>query len=238
MNKPLIVVLGHGQASHVISMMTPFWMRHNADIIMVTPQHDAIICEGSLETFAQGQSTHHGPDNIARLRRAVNLLMERKWAYSSLWVFEYDSMCLTAELPMIEPNEIAGTWFYDPDNAQFEGKQFSHFPIGIGGAALKYLHAAMQELGDDRESGYPDRYMGLAAKRAMDMAPFAIKLRQLNSYSKNTIEPRHHEEMIGAITGGATFIHGVKDAKTLALAIDAYVEGVVDRTAETFLGKQ
>lgn len=220
--KTLAIILCHGRAMATIQRNHPFWLRHGMEINLLSPWDDPVTLLPH-QHFHDHVSSHHGADNIARIQYALRRCAHKAPDYQRLSIWEYDSLCLSTDLPAVHDNEVAAMWMADAVTRTFTAGQYPHFPVFMGPSAAIALSRVAEETPQDAEGAYPDRYFGLITKNAGN----AVKIKQLfpHAFTRNTISiPEDIEAMTKAVRAGANVVHGIKHAHVLASALNAYAE--------------
>jgi len=207
------MVLAHGGAVETVKRHLPIWKAHHDQVIICSPSDDPCFLPNQWG-FINGKSSRYATDTNRRTREAIRLASELR--PHTLTFCEYDALLWdwpSSSLTMMGPDGVMGSMFIS-DDPKFKGKFYVHSPIIFGPKAIAPVLKAMDQLPDDAELGFGDRYFGLAIETAgipvVDGHKYGL------SYSQNHIEAKHIAEACHAIKNGAVFTHGVKDGPTLA----------------------
>lgn len=211
-------MLAHGGAVETVKRHLPIWQANHDQVIVTSPADDPIQLP-NIWGFVTGKSSKYAADTNLRAREAMRLA-----AYlepHTLTVCEYDALLWhwpSEHIAHMQPDSVMGSVFKS-DDPKFKGKYYIHSPIIFGPTAIGKVTKAMEDLPDDAEFGFGDRYFGLAVEKAnlpvMDGHQLGL------SYSQNHIEAKHLAEARQKIGAGAVFTHGVKDASVLRALADA-----------------
>lgn len=222
----LITIMAHGDysAQQCFDRHLPFWRSHGLPITVMCPE-DSEVRTG-LPMIKIGTKQHHGPIANGRFRMLLKTLMLTE--HDEFVIFEYDSFCLTPELPIISDG-VYGISFIDTrqirdsgyrDGCVFEGTLFIHPPLMFNRATIGRVVGALDTLGDHCECGLWDRYLGLACQR-YDIPVNCLREGGL-AYSENTIGRDYGlGPACEAAINGAIYWHGVKSEITLNAILDS-----------------
>lgn len=218
----LLVIMAHAEAQETYDRHLPLWKAHRCDTIVFCPA-DAPINTG-LHMLTWGKRSHHDAEANRRFKRLIEFIA--MMSYDRYVIFEYDALCLTAEIPTfferskeryLRPLDgkdfskpyLAANVFRDngPDR-KFKGSTFCHPPLILTRLGLKVLLPHLNALPDDAELGFWDRMLGLACENA-GIEPFDFMKAGLG-YAQNTIKPHQWQDAYAAAANGAVFFHGVK----------------------------
>ena len=214
----LCIVLAHGGAVETVKRHLPIWQSLHDQVIVCSPADDPIQLP-KLWGFVNGKSSRYATDTNLRTREAMRLASFLK--PHTLTFCEYDALLWrwpSEHIAHMEPDFVMGSVFQSAD-PKFKGKFYIHSPIIFGPLAIDKVLAAMDQLPDDAEFGFGDRYFGLAVEKA--------KIPVVNghdlglSYSQNHIEGQHVARAIEVIRSGACFSHGIKDQRIFSLLSEA-----------------
>lgn len=224
----LCLVLGHGGQTPCIGRHLPIWRKFHDEVILCTPADDPV--KGlDVWQFTWGKSGHYCADTNLRTREALTFAGAMN--FETLTLCEYDALLWrwpADEVQRIlrdresidsrDPGFIFGSRFWN-DDVKFQGKFYLHTPLIMDRLAVWSLVEAMEDLPDDAEGGFGDRYIGLAAERAEIGIIDGHKLGL--SYSQNQIEAKHYAPMAEAIRSGICFTHGIKHLRAFEVGLQA-----------------
>jgi hypothetical protein len=215
----LVNIMAHGRALDTLKRHMPFFEEHlQGDFIIWTPQDDPIYY-GAMPVQHTGFKGHDGVEALRRFRYMLRSLSEGP--HERLAILEYDCV-ITAGWPEFPPTALAGIFFPEPHHETFKGRQFPHPPLFMRRMTCQALVRAFDRIPLNSEGGMWDRALGLA----MDLAgidPFDLH-QDGRAFSHNTIHPAHYDGLREAARNGATYFHGVKDAETLRVLVNAKKE--------------
>lgn len=210
--------MAHAQAQATFDRHLPLWEAHGCPILVYCPANSQVQTRHPV--LAYGKASHHDAEANRRFKFLLRHL-ERS-LYDKFVVFEYDSFCLTPQLPLNDP-AIAGNIFYDGEHLKngFEGESFIHPPLMFEAFALQSLNEVLQEMPDTACRGFWDRLLGYATEKGSwwcrDFLADGI------GFSRNTIETTDIPAVEKAVLAGATLIHGCKTEQCLKAILNAYL---------------
>lgn len=204
--KTLSVIMGHADAQATFDRHLPLWKSNGTDLMVMCPQ-DAVL-QTDIPVLALGRKGHHSAMANWRFRQLLEFLTRLR--YDWFVVHEYDSICVSPEIPPCPVTAISANLF-TADQPEFKGHHFLHPPLQLGPDVLWRILDAMRKLPDDSERGFWDRLIGYACELAdVAMVPYG-KL----GFSKNTIHPEDIPAAVDARKKGAVMYHGVKTEQVL-----------------------
>lgn len=202
-----VSIMAHAEAKDTFLRHFPYWkmQTESLDHIMAWMPEDGKFQIDGLTYQTVGKRQHHGPQALLRFRYMLEFL--NGMDYDRFLIYEYDSFSL--EHVRIFPEEFAGNLFPEPNAGKsFLSPIYSHPPLVFSKVGLKKVCAEFRQM-PEQESGFWDRWLGLAIHRAgLTTRSFMI---DGTGFSLNTIHPDHYPQVHNAIMKGAVHIHGVKD---------------------------
>lgn len=208
------VVMCHKAAKDTVLRHLPYWQAQGTPVMIFCPVDGAVQMDG-CEHLYWGRCEHHGAHSIARFRFLINHLKDRCAAYDRVVIWEYDSICLSPELPETRSDAVTANAFYNrDDNARFKEKMFTHPPLFIPLNLMGKLCDAMKFVSNDDEGSFWDRWFGYVCDLAkVEIVSLCEHTKQ--GYSQNTIEREHEMTAVAASSRGVRVFHGVKTPEML-----------------------
>lgn len=216
----LVAVHAHAGVEETVKRHLPYWTRHGHEVVFFSPKDKPLGVEG-VTSINLGNEAHSGPVSIVRFKTIWTELL--KWNVDGYAIFEYDSICLSKEIPY-SPRQFMGNVVHDglagTHGYQFVSPFYYLAPWIMPKPILAQIVESIRTLPNNVEGGFYDRYLGFALARAE--IPHA-GLGQLG-FSLSTIKEPDLPAMNEAIQKGAVLIHGIKTAGVLDCAqrIHAY----------------
>lgn len=208
------LVLAHGKVADVVARHALLWAQQARELFYFTPVDDPLPF--TRRQFSAGKSKAYSADTNIRIREALRFGSLQTCKYVLL--IEYDSM-IFGDIPVKHLPPAGGVTapvFHDPNNAKFKGQFFTHFPQLFTRTGAKAVVEAMDNLPEDAELGFSDRYVGYAIAQA------GIPVHTLDPYTpgglaftKNVIDDSNLAETVAAYRAGARWTHGIKTFKVL-----------------------
>lgn len=208
------LIMTHKEACWAVERHLPIWENINKEILFVSPE-DSAMSEGFTKGYQQillGKAEHSGETSAQRIVKTITLALQKDWDY--LLLMEYDSFAL--ELPQdVFPMDFGVSAAVYPQNKpiKFRGKFYLHYPMLFSRTGLARIYDQLHRV-LSRDRKFSDRFIGLAVQHAK--IPVKNLLATNRAFSKNTILPRHCDDLDKAVNKGAVFFHGVKDIETLS----------------------
>lgn len=213
--------MAHGdpEAQATFDRHLPYWRAHGFPLFVACPT-DSVVNTG-IPMFTIGRRSHHDAMANYRFRKTLEFLA----TVPSDWfvIHEYDSLCLEPVIPIIlfEHGRIMGNVFQNND-PNFEGSQFIHPPLLMDRETLLKIVSVGQDVPDEAEHGFWDRWLGLVCDRGgIEVCGYGNL-----GFSRNTIEAVDYSIARARVRDGAVMIHGVKTAKVLQGLQEAMVESL------------
>lgn len=218
-----IVVMSHGakSAEETFNRHLPFWDSHKGNMLVYCPLDKPMSFISPQLLW--GKASHHNQDAINRFKFLMTFLSTMD--YGQFAIFEYDSFILNPYLPDVGPSGFMAVRFCEPDHKTWGSNQFFHPPFIVGRSALKCLVQEARDLNTTVElkaQGFWDRYLGILVERAGRDIAFQPLEWGKDSWSNNTIEDEHIDEVVTAVEQGVNWIHGCKSAKAYEAIKEAF----------------
>lgn len=214
----LVTIMAHGEPHAVQTFYRhlPFWRAHGFPLLVMCPEDSQVPAAPNLPVLAIGKRSHHDAEANLRFRTLLMLLAQTQ--YDRHIIYEYDSLCLSPELPSIERGVWGNVFKEENPKPPFQSPFYIHPPLIVDDRTLTRLVEHQGYVTDDAEGGFWDRWLGALCLAAR------VKPKTLgdHGYSKNTIESRHLAEACAMAAEGTSLFHGVKDAITLQYLQKAY----------------
>lgn len=206
------VIMAHAEpaAEDAFNRHLPFWRRHSSDISVMCPLDSQV--KTGLPIMPIGTRGHNGPEANRRFKKLLEILTMMD--YDRYVIFEYDSLCLSPDLPqrVSEPGLWCNLFDEDQPTARgFKGSHFTHPPLVMDKGTLRDIVRRGEQVSDEAERGFWDRWLGLVCELG------SIPMRGYGrlGFSKNTITESELPEAVKAVHGGAVMVHGVKSENVL-----------------------
>lgn len=202
----LCLVLAHGGVADTCMRHLPVWMDVCDHVLFSTPSDDPIKHRDILQ-MTYGTSARYAAATNVRTRESLRFALRMSW--TQLVFCEYDALLWDWPPGGVDENAITASKFMSADPS-FLGSFYLHSPIIFGSRSLvQKIVQGMDDLRDDAEKGFGDRYFGLAAERMS--LPIVDGHSRGWSYSQNHITGRYVQEAVEARRRGAILMHGIKE---------------------------
>lgn len=210
----LVTIMAHGEshAQQTFFRHLPFWRAHGLPILVTCPENSKVAAPASLPMLTIGRASHHDAEANRRFRTLLGILARTE--YDRHIIFEYDSLCISPELPdeVLHSRGLFGNVFNAlPGDARFTAGQYIHPPLIVDRETLNRLLESAPDVPDESEGGFWDRWLG----KLCEVARVKPKSFGDLGYSQNTIEEHHLNDAEMAARDKAVFFHGVKTSRTL-----------------------
>ncbi len=200
------------------------YLHHECPVVILSPENSEVrIDHSGVENRSGGRRGHRGQDSLDRQRRHLEILLTFPERF--FFINDADSFCLSPKLPSFlydEPNivwsNLCDVNLYDPSAVYPEGVPHLAFwpPYFLSRETIKAMLAVADryQMGPNQLTGNIDYYMVQLAR----MAGLAWR-----GYPIELIYPHEGPHVCDAVREhGVTFIHSVKDAKTVRALVEAH----------------
>ena len=212
MKDTILLVFGYGGAQAMFDRHLPYFLRGEADIMVVSPSDSPLAVPANVMGFTWGVSQHYGHSLMERHERAISAAIGM--GYETICCIEADSIVLK-EIPNPSTGNGIDCFLFNNDPASgFKAKQYMHWPWLMSRDTAVCLATSLRWAlkRGEIEQGFPDRMAAFAAEFVNIPLIHSPNL----SYSQNRLDtPQKMQEARMAIANGAVCIHGLKTAQEL-----------------------
>jgi len=193
-----IIILAHGKAQAVFDQHLPLWKKHGLPIVVFSPTDDQVDPRG-LSHLNFGTSSKNGPCTVERMRYVIEFVSRSKFDVSV--IFEYDSICLKAELT--PRSGLHGIVHENKDPVRFMTMRYALAPWMLDRESANKMLAVARTYPDVQEEGCHDRLLSAwAALAGVPILPHPER-----GFAENTILAPFLD--VPGIEG-SQWIHGIK----------------------------
>lgn len=209
----LQVICAYSGAQETFDRHLPIWKANVADTIVVCPQGSGINPR-RMDQYYVGLKGHNGAVAMQRYLNLLTLLGSREFCACELIVIQdYDSLCLSADIPIPE-HPIAGVLKRSNDlKTKFKGDFYIHPPNMFTREGLELVLKHAPQLPPESEGGFFDRWIGYLCQ--LNNIPVTDWNAVGLGYSRNTIDDAHLKEACDYARKGCVMFHGVKTEECL-----------------------
>lgn len=202
--KVLQIISAHAEAQEVFDRHVPIWKNNDSENMVYCPSNSVVKTD--LPLLSWGDKGHHGEASLKRYLQLFRWM--DNWDYDLFAIQEYDSFCLSKELPMPTLGSIgANVFFNNNPESEFKGSKYLHYPLVIPKSIIRLLVCTIRANDHMAEHGFFDRWLGYWCDR--ERQTICDWSQGGHGWSENTITdaskiPKH-----------TTLIHGVKTKEVL-----------------------